>query len=82
MRMTLEDDYVFIVTVPTPIDNNNILDLAYVESVRKAISIKKDLGERTTIQVVIHEITFYLGATEEFYVPITKKLWFTPRYKI
>ena len=83
-NLLLTDNYnelqnvdVFIVTVPTPIDNNNIPDLSYLESaselVGKAIAKRKELGKRKSVPVVIYESTVYPGATEEYCVPIIER---------
>lgn len=59
---------VFIVTVPTPIDDNNAPDLS---PLKKASSI---IGEHIKRgDVVIYESTVYPGATEEVCVPIIEK---------
>ena len=58
----------YIITVPTPVDNNNNTDmgpLAYASS-----TVGKILK---TGDVVIYESTVYPGATEEFCVPILEK---------
>ena len=65
---------VFIVTVPTPIDDSkkpdlNFLNLACV-TIGKAL--KKSKSEYSPI--VIFESTVYPGATEEFCIPIIKKI--------
>lgn len=56
---------VYIVTVPTPIDNHNRPDLSPLESASKALGkvLAKD-------NIVIYESTVYPGATEEVCVPI------------
>ena len=59
---------VFIVTVPTPVDDSNRPDFKPLESASKTIGqyLKKD-------DVVIYESTVYPGATEEVCVPILEK---------
>lgn len=59
---------VFIVTVPTPVDDNKIPDLGYVISATKMISklLKQD-------DLVIYESTVYPGVTEEICVPILEQ---------
>jgi len=73
MKFTLDienirDCNIYIVTVPTPIDNENEPDLTPIikstETVGKVL--KKD-------DIVIYESTVYPGATEEVCVPILEK---------
>lgn len=64
----IKDCNIYIVTVPTPIDNNNEPDLTPIikstETVAKVL--KKD-------DIVIYESTVYPGVTEEICVPILEK---------
>ncbi len=59
---------IYIVTVPTPVNNKNNPDLSFIEQASKTISfkLKKD-------DVVIYESTVYPGCTEEFCVPLLEK---------
>lgn len=59
---------VFIVTVPTPIDDNNLPDMTPLVKASQMLSqiIKKD-------DIVIYESTVYPGATEEVCVPELEK---------
>ena len=61
----LRGSNVFIVTVPTPIDDNNVPDLSPLRkaSTMLASVLKKD-------DIVIYESTVYPGATEEVCIPI------------
>ena len=61
----LRDCNVYIVTVPTPIDNHKRPDLSPLESASRTLAklIKHD-------DVVIYESTVYPGATEETCIPI------------
>jgi UDP-N-acetyl-D-galactosamine dehydrogenase len=64
----LNECSVYIVTVPTPIDNKNIPDLSYLVSASELVGKllkKKD--------IVVYESTVYPGATEEICVPILEK---------
>ena len=56
---------IYIVTVPTPIDDHKRPDLTALEKSSKTVGsvLKKD-------DIVIYESTVYPGATEEFCVPI------------
>jgi len=56
---------VFIVTVPTPIDENNSPDLGPLRSASKMLGEVLKHGD-----IVIYESTVYPGATEEVCIPI------------
>ena len=62
------DCKIFIVTVPTPIDNNKKPDLKMLKNASKLLGniIKKN-------DIVIYESTVYPGVTEEICVPILEK---------
>jgi len=64
----VKDCSVFIVTVPTPINENKEPDLSYLQSACQDIGkiLPKDA-------LVIFESTVYPGCTEEFCVPILEK---------
>ena len=59
---------VFIITVPTPIDQNNNPDLTPLKEASRMVGkiLKKD-------DIVIYESTVYPGATEEVCVPLLEK---------
>lgn len=61
----IKDCNIFIITVPTPIDDRKRPDLTALEKSSKTVGsvLKKD-------DIVIYESTVYPGATEEFCVPI------------
>ena len=61
----LQDCNVFIVTVPTPLDESKQPDLRPLKSASEMIG--KILKKR---DIVVYESTVYPGATEEFCVPI------------
>jgi UDP-N-acetyl-D-galactosamine dehydrogenase len=67
---------VFVVTVPTPIDNAKRPDLTPLEkasaTVGQALKARAAAGA-TTLPVVIYESTVYPGATEEVCVPILER---------
>lgn len=65
----VKDSNIYIVTVPTPIDENNHPDLAPLE--KSSLSISKILSKD---DIVIYESTVYPGATEEVCVPILESL--------
>ncbi|MCI0504595.1 MAG: Vi polysaccharide biosynthesis UDP-N-acetylglucosamine C-6 dehydrogenase TviB [Gammaproteobacteria bacterium] len=64
----LKDCNVYIVTVPTPIDEHKRPDLSPLESASKTVG--KVIGKN---DIVIYESTVYPGATEEVCVPIIEK---------
>ena len=64
----LNDRNVFIVTVPTPIDENNVPDLLPLKSATKLIASKLVKNS-----IVIYESTVFPGATEEVCIPILEK---------
>jgi len=59
---------VYIITVPTPVDQDNVPDLSFLESATKKVAslLKKE-------DIVIYESTVYPGVTEEFCVPILQE---------
>tara|TARA_Y100000589_G_scaffold291859_1_gene295638 strand:- start:23511 stop:24794 length:1284 start_codon:yes stop_codon:yes gene_type:complete len=59
---------IFIITVPTPIDENKKPDLAPLASATMDISKYVKKGS-----IIIYESTVYPGCTEEFCVPIIEK---------
>ncbi len=62
-------DYNFyIITVPTPIDDNNAPDLTPLESASTAVGKVINKGD-----IVVYESTVYPGATEEVCIPIIEK---------
>jgi len=68
---------VFVVTVPTPIDNAKRPDLTPLEKasamVGQALKARAAAGTANTLPVVIYESTVYPGATEEVCVPILER---------
>jgi len=64
----IKDCNIYIVTVPTPIDNHKKPDLTALKKSTETVGsvLKKD-------NIVIYESTVYPGATEEFCVPILEK---------
>ena len=64
---------VFIITVPTPIDNSNKPNLMPLESATKNVVnalTQRAKNNPSSIPIIIYESTVYPGATEEFCVPI------------
>ena len=64
----LKDCNIFIVTVPTPIDNHKRPDLTALEKSSETVGSVLKKGD-----IVIYESTVYPGATEEICVPILEK---------
>lgn len=64
----LSEANVFVITVPTPIDDNNLPDLTPLIKASQMLSkiIKKD-------DIIIYESTVYPGATEEVCIPELEK---------
>ena len=60
---------VFIVTVPTPIDNANRPDLRPLEGASEVVGRHLNVGD-----VVVYESTVFPGATEEVCVPILERV--------
>ena len=65
----LNECEVFIVTVPTPVDNANKPDLKALEGASEVVARNLNLGN-----VVIYESTVFPGATEEICVPILERI--------
>ncbi|MDC0249420.1 nucleotide sugar dehydrogenase [Flavobacteriales bacterium] len=64
----IADSNIYIITVPTPIDNNKEPDLSYLLSATEMISKVLKRGN-----IVIYESTVYPGCTEEDCVPVLEK---------
>ena len=74
LRVTTEVEDIFpcrvyIVTVPTPIDEYNRPDLTPVERATETVGTVLKKGD-----IVVYESTVYPGCTEEFCVPILERL--------
>ena len=61
---------VFIVTVPTPVDNSKKPDLKALKSASELVGKSIKLRDKKTVPIVIYESTVYPGATEEVCIPI------------
>lgn len=64
----IQDCNVYIVTVPTPIDDNNAPDLTPLRKASAMLATVIKQGD-----VVIYESTVYPGATEEVCIPVIEK---------
>jgi UDP-N-acetyl-D-galactosamine dehydrogenase len=65
----LADSNIYIVTVPTPIDESKTPDLTPVVSATELVAQNLKKGD-----IVIYESTVYPGATEEVCVPLLEKI--------
>jgi len=64
----LKECNVYIVTVPTPVDEHNKPDMAPLESASRMVGSVISKGD-----IVIYESTVYPGATEEFCAPVIEE---------
>jgi UDP-N-acetyl-D-galactosamine dehydrogenase len=64
----LQKAHIFIVTVPTPVDNTNRPDMTLLVKASETIGNVLKPGD-----IVIYESTVYPGATEEVCVPVLEK---------
>ncbi len=64
---------VFIITVPTPINSNNIPDLSAIKKASETVGIALSTRSKSTKAIVIYESTVYPGLTEEVCIPIINK---------
>lgn len=64
----LSDSNFYIITVPTPIDENNAPDLRPLQGASTAVGKVIKKGD-----IVVYESTVYPGATEEVCIPIIEK---------
>jgi UDP-N-acetyl-D-galactosamine dehydrogenase len=62
---TLKECSIYIVTVPTPLKEDNLPDFSYLESASTVIAQLLKKGD-----IVIYESTVYPGATEEICLPL------------
>ena len=65
---SLKESNFYIITVPTPIDENNAPDLKPLQSASTAVGKVIKKGD-----IVVYESTVYPGATEEVCIPIIEK---------
>ena len=64
----LASSNIFIVTVPTPVNHNNVPDLSILKNATRMIAKYISKGD-----IVIYESTVYPGVTEEICVPILEE---------
>ncbi|MFT7388516.1 MAG: UDP-N-acetyl-D-galactosamine dehydrogenase [Candidatus Endobugula sp.] len=65
----LNECSIYIVTVPTPIDENNAPDLTPLQKASEMLGTVISEGD-----IIIYESTVYPGATEEVCIPIVEKV--------
>ena len=65
---------VFLVTVPTPIDEMKVPDLEPLKSATKIIAETIKKVTKSIKPLIIYESTVYPGATEEICIPIIEKI--------
>ena len=64
----LKDSNIYIITVPTPVSNENIPDLNCLENATRMVAKYLNKGD-----IIIYESTVYPGVTEEICVPLIEK---------
>jgi len=72
-KSALDDADVYIITVPTPIDNANNPDISPVLSATRSVGSamkRRMITKKDTIPIIIYESTVYPGLTEDVCVPL------------
>ena len=64
----ISDSNIYIITVPTPVDENNQPDLSLLKSASELVGTYLSNGD-----IVIYESTVFPGCTEEICVPLLEK---------
>jgi len=71
---SIKDADVFIITVPTPINEKNEPNLSYIKKASKMVGkLIKYNDKRLTNPIIIFESTVYPGLTEEICIPIIER---------
>ncbi|MGY8988228.1 MAG: nucleotide sugar dehydrogenase, partial [Flavobacteriales bacterium] len=65
----IKEANIYIITVPTPVNTENIPDLSFLKSASQLVA--KYLKEE---DIIIYESTVYPGVTEDFCVPILSEI--------
>jgi len=65
----LKKSNIYIITVPTPVDKDNVPDLTFLKSASELVANSLQKGD-----IVIYESTVYPGVTEDICVPILAKI--------
>ena len=67
-KSDLKGSNIYVITVPTPVDNENVPDLSFLKLASEVVANLLNVGD-----IVIYESTVYPGVTEDFCVPILAK---------
>jgi len=71
---SIKDADVFIITVPTPINEKNEPNLSYIKNASKMVGkLIKYNDKKLTNPIIIFESTVYPGLTEEICIPIIER---------
>ena len=68
-KRDLKESNIYIITVPTPVDEKNVPDLSFLKLASEVVANFLKEGD-----IVIYESTVYPGVTEDFCVPILAKI--------
>jgi len=68
-KRNLKESNIYIITVPTPVDEKNAPDLSFLKSASELVANFLTEGD-----IVIYESTVYPGVTEDFCMPILAKI--------
>jgi UDP-N-acetyl-D-galactosamine dehydrogenase len=68
-KSDLKESNIYIITVPTPVDDKNVPDLSFLKLATELVADFLTEGD-----IVIYESTVYPGVTEDFCVPILAKI--------
>lgn len=66
---SIKDKYIYIITVPTPVNKKNLPDLSFIK--KACILVGKLMAKQS---IVIFESTVYPGVTEDICAPILSKV--------
>ena len=73
-KNSLKNVDVFIITVPTPLTNENEPNLIYIKEASKLVGeLIRDNKKKLINPIIIYESTVYPGLTEEICIPIIEK---------
>jgi len=68
-KSDLKESNIYIITVPTPVDDENVPDLSFLKLASELVANSLTEGD-----IVIYESTVYPGVTEDFCVPIVAEI--------
>ena len=73
-KLLLKDIEVFIITVPTPINDENEPELSFIKEASKMVGeLIKEVKNSLFNPIIIYESTVYPGLTEEICIPIIER---------